>query len=90
VRIAFDPDKRDLTLRDRKLDFADAPEVFRGKHQTVSDDRKDYGEKRYITIGRLEGRMVVTVWTPRPRARHIISMRKANPDEQKAYKYELY
>ena len=90
MRSKFDPDKRDLTLRKRGLDFANAPKVFRGKHQTVSDDRFDYGEKRFITIGRLEGRMVVLVWTPRPGARHIISMRKANPDEQKAYKYELY
>lgn len=90
MRITFDQAKRDETLRDRGLDFAAAREVFRGKHRTVSDDRFDYGEKRFITVGRLRGRMVVLVWTPRDRARHVISMRKANPDEQKAYKYELY
>ena len=90
MRITFDPDKRDKALRDRKLDFAAAREVFRGKHRTVSDDRFDYGEERFITIGRLRGRMVVLVWTPVPGARRVISMRKASDDEQKAYKYELY
>jgi uncharacterized protein len=89
VRLEFDPDKRDKTLRDRGLDFADASEVFRGKHKTVNDHRKDYGEKRYITVGRLKGRMIVLVWTPRRGARRIISLRKANPNEQKAYEDEL-
>lgn len=36
VRITFDPAKRDATLRDRGLDFADAAEVFAGDH-TVAD-----------------------------------------------------
>ena len=89
MKIEFDAVKRDKTLEERGLDFADAPKVFRGRHKIVLDDRKDYGEPRFITIGWLDGRMVVLVWTPTRAGRRIISMRKANAREQKAYADEL-
>ncbi|ANB36013.1 uncharacterized DUF497 family protein [Rhodovulum sulfidophilum] len=85
MRIEFDQSKRDSTLEARGLDMADAAEVFDGPHMTVEDDRIAYGEARFITIGFMSGRMVVLVWTERGRARRIISMRKANGREQKAY-----
>jgi len=65
--------------------MADAREVFEGSTLTVEDDRQDYGETRFITIGHLAGRMVVLVWTPRGAVRRIISMRKANAREQALY-----
>jgi uncharacterized DUF497 family protein len=85
LTIAFDPAKRDLTLQERGLDMARMHEVFDGPTLTVPDDRFDYGEARFITIGWLDGRMVVTVWTPRGENRRIISLRKANEREQKTY-----
>jgi uncharacterized DUF497 family protein len=89
VKIDFDPTKRERTLSERGLDFEDASKVFGGKHKTTLDDRMDYGEERFITIGYLVGRMVVLVWTLRKGVRRIISMRKANDREQEAYKDEL-
>lgn len=62
-----------------------AGQLFAGKHFTAPDDRADYGEPRYITIGEMDSRMVVLVWTPRGTARRIISMRKANVREQEKY-----
>ena len=49
MKITFDPAKRDLTLRFRGLDFARAGDVFAGRTATVVDDRRDYGETRFIT-----------------------------------------
>ncbi|MFA6964449.1 BrnT family toxin [Bosea sp. (in: a-proteobacteria)] len=49
----------------------------------------DYGEERFVTIGILDGRMVVTVWTDRGDSRRIISMRKANEREQARYQSRL-
>ena len=83
--IEFDPAKRAAVLETRGLDMAGAGEVFDGPHLTVADDRQDYGEDCYITVGLLAGRMVVLVWTPRRSARRIISLRKANEREQQAY-----
>ena len=85
MKIEFGGDKRDLTHKHRRLDMARAAEVFAGTTLTVKDDRAEYGEDRYISIGHLDGRMVVLVWTPRGAARRIISLRKANAREQKIY-----
>jgi uncharacterized DUF497 family protein len=89
VRITFDPAKRDRTLAERGLDFARAAEVFAGLHFTREDARFDYGKQRLITVGVLDGRMVVMVWTPRGETRHVISMRKANDREQERYRRHL-
>lgn len=85
MKIEFDPAKRQATLDHRGLDMARAVEIFEGATLTIPDDRRDYGEPRFITIGRLDGRMVVTVWTPRGAARRIVSLRKANEREQALY-----
>ena len=83
--IEFDETKRTATLEARGLDMARAGEVFAGATLTVEDDRRDYGEDRFITIGFLDGVMVVLVWTPRDGAYRIISMRKANERERALY-----
>jgi hypothetical protein len=82
MRITFDQAKRERTLADRGLDFADTPLVFAGVTLEIEDARKDYGETRVICYGMLEGRMVVVGYTPRGADRHIFSMRKANEREQ--------
>lgn len=85
-KISYDPAKREETLKARKLDFEDAWEVFSDNQFTFEDLRYDYGEVRKITVGYLNNRMVIVVWTPRKNIRHIISMRKANDREKKYYK----
>ena len=85
MSIEFDPAKRQATLDARSLDMARADEVFAGATLTAEDDRMDYGEDRFITIGFLDGRMVVLVWTPRNGTPRVISMRKANEREQALY-----
>ena len=89
VAITFHPPKRDWTLRERGLDFADAGGVFAGPKVDFEDVRFAYAETRLVTVGLLRGRMVVVVWTPRGKARHIISMRKANAKEQRRYRPQL-
>ena len=83
--IEFDAAKHAATLSARGLDLARAGEVFAGATLTVEDDRRDYGEDRFITIGFLDGAMVVLVWTPRDGAHRIISRRKANERERALY-----
>ena len=82
MRITYDPAKRDKTLAERGLDFADAEIVFAGVTLEIEDTRKNYGETRIICFGLLEDRMVVIGYTPRGTDRHIFSMRKANDREQ--------
>jgi hypothetical protein len=85
MTVEFDEAKRARTLSERGLDMARADEVFDGASLTVEDDRVEYGETRYFTIGFLDERMVVLVWTPRGDVHRIISMRKANDREKAIY-----
>ena len=81
MQIEYDPAKRDATLLKRGLDMADAVEIFETEILTVVDDRIDYGEPRFLTVGYLRGRMMFVAWMPRGNARRVISMRKANDRE---------
>ena len=85
VRITFDPAKRAATLERRGLDFVDAGLESEGRHAIAPDQRFDYGELRFITVGELHGRLVVIVWTPRGNARRIISMRFGRDNEARRW-----
>jgi uncharacterized protein len=89
MKVIFDPEKRRQTLIHRGLDMTDADLVLSENNITFEDQRNDYGEVRYITIGMLEKRMVYVAWTMRDGAHRIISMRKANDREQKKYGLRL-
>jgi len=86
MRITYDPQKRNKTLANRQLDFADAWKVLSSKNVTFPDTRKNYGEPRYLCYGILDGRMVVVGYTPRGADYHVFTMRKANGREQRRYK----
>lgn len=89
MAIVYDPAKRARTLTERGLDFADAGRVIDGRKFQFVDHRFDYGEERITTIGVLDGRMVVVIWTRRGEDRHVISMRKANEREQRRYQNRM-
>ena len=83
MRITCDPVKRQWTLEERGLDLLRAKDVFARPHFTRTDDRQDYGEPRFVTVGWLDSRLVVFAWTPRGAARRIISMRHCHEREAK-------
>jgi uncharacterized protein len=66
-----------------------AKEFFAGLHFTRMDDRFDYGEPRFTTVGRLDSRPVVFIWTPRGTARRIISMRHCHEREAKTFRTQI-
>ena len=82
MQITYDDVKRLHTLLTRGLDFAEAVAVFDGQVAEIDDLRRDYGERRVICYGLLDGRLVVVGYTPRGAARHVFSMRKANAREE--------
>ncbi len=61
MRITCDPAKRAQTLAERGLDLRRAKEIFASLHLTRPDDRFDYGEPRFITVGSLDDRLVIFV-----------------------------
>ncbi len=51
-----------------------------------ADSRTDYGEARIVTTGYIGNRLHILAWTPRNGRIRIISLRKANDREQKAWR----
>jgi uncharacterized protein len=86
---SWDEGKRRTTLAERGLDFADAELIFAGRTMTLPDQRRDYGEPRFITAGWLRDRFVVMVWTARDDGRRIISMRYGHADEEAYYRQQM-
>ncbi len=81
VKVSFDADKRAVVLAERGIDMIDAAKVFAGPTATWMDDRFDYGEARWLTVGFLAGRVVLVAWTERGASRRVISMRYCHAKE---------
>ena len=85
VIISFDPAKRASNLAKHGLDLVDAGKVLEGLCVERLDDRYDYGEERWISAGLLQGVVVVCVWADWGEEIRVISLRKADKDEQEDY-----
>lgn len=82
--ISYDEAKRLSNIEKHGIDFVGAETVFTNFHITQEDCRETYSETRFVTIGVLNG-IVVVAHTPRNDCDHIISIRKAEKHEQKYY-----
>ena len=82
MRFTWSDAKRKLNIEQHGLDFVDAPRVFDGPTYTYEDDRFDYSEQRFVTLGILDEFVVSSVPTETSRVIRIISLRKATKHEQ--------
>jgi len=82
MRFTWSDAKRRLNIEQHGLDFVDAPRVFDGPTYTYEDDRFDYSEQRFVTLGILDVFVVSIVHTETSRVIRIISLRKATKHEQ--------
>ncbi len=85
MQITYDPAKCERNTADRGLSF----ELVRAFDWSVAlvleDQRQDYGERRFQALGFIGDRLYMLVFTPRPGAVHVISLRKANKREVTGY-----
>jgi uncharacterized DUF497 family protein len=82
MRFIWHEPKRQANLKNHGVDFADAARVFSGPTFTFEDDREDYGEQRWVTLGLLGLKVIVIVHTETAEEIRVISMREAGKDEQ--------
>ena len=61
--MSYDSAKRKLNLRKHGIDLAKCDVVFDEPMLTREDDREAYGEQRLVSLGWLNSRVVVLVWT---------------------------
>jgi uncharacterized protein len=80
-----DPIKKQSNLRKHRIDFDRAKLVWDGPVFEREDARSGYGERRFIALGSVEGRVIAVVYTWRGSNRRLISARKANENEREIY-----
>ena len=81
-----DEAKRAANLKKHGYDFEDAPLVIESTAVvTFEDKRFDYGEQRFITLWMLRDAVVIIVTAETDEKIRVISMRKAERNEQEIY-----
>lgn len=81
----WDDRKRISNLHKHGIDFRDAATMFVDDTVLMEDDRFEYGETRFVSLGLLRGRVIVVVYTEHGDVTRIISARKATKYEQDIY-----
>ena len=85
MKIRYDKAKDVVNKAKHGVSLALAGELDWETLWVKSDDRRDYGEDRFIGYVLIDARLYCVVFTDRGEHRRIISLRKANPREVKAY-----
>jgi uncharacterized DUF497 family protein len=85
MAFTFDPEKNARNVAERGLSFGLVERLEWETAMVVEDTRRNYGEIRLQVLALLEGRLYVTVVTPRGEDLRVISFRKANRREVERY-----
>jgi hypothetical protein len=81
----WDENKNITNIAKHGIDFNDVVSAFDFDMLVRRDEREDYGEERFIGIGRIMSVEIVLVWTIRENKIRIISARQANKKERNIY-----
>ncbi|CAN5276861.1 BrnT family toxin [soil metagenome] len=85
MRFEWDENKRLINLKKHGIDFADLRQFFENETHTIIDDRFDYGEMRFLSLGLLFGEVIAVSYTETDELIRIISARKTEKYEQETY-----
>jgi uncharacterized DUF497 family protein len=86
MRYTHDPKKRTANLKKHGYDFKDAPQVIEADRTVTFEGRRfGYDEQRFITLGMLRGDVVVIATAETDEEIRVISMRRAELNEEEIY-----
>jgi uncharacterized DUF497 family protein len=86
MAITFDPAKDAANIAKHGVSLSLTGEMELSAAVIVIDDRKAYGEARYLAFGLIAGRAHCLVFTVRGVDVRVISLRRANRKEVTRYK----
>ena len=89
MRFEWDEAKRQSNIKRHGFDFLAVEGIFATDVFTILDNRFDYGEIRFLTLGILNGTVVAIAHTETDEVTRIISVRKARKIEEEIYYYEI-
>ncbi len=86
LEFEWDETKRLSNIKNHGIDFEEAKPVFEDLNALdVLDGRFDYGEERWVIIGRGAGGLLAVVYVERDGVNRIISARLATKKETDVY-----
>jgi uncharacterized DUF497 family protein len=83
--VTYDEAKRQANLAKHGINLNDCGSVFDAPMLTVEDASEAYNEQRLKSLGWLNGRVAVLVWTDRAPGPHLISCRYGDKHETLTY-----
>jgi uncharacterized protein len=81
----WDENKRRTNLIKHGIDFDDVKEMFHDPAAYTSVSPRIVSERRFLTLGMLQGELVTVIFTRRGRAIRVISARSARRSERQTY-----
>lgn len=85
MNITYDPAKCATNIEQRGLSFERVADLDFQTATFIVDDRRDYGETRFRSLGFLDGRLHALVFVETVNGIRVISFRKANKREVRQY-----
>ena len=85
----WDENKRQHVFATRGVDLLYAALIFDGVVLTKRDDRRDYGEIRYISLGMVDDECFVVIHTERNGTRRLITAWKGGHEEHGQYQASI-
>ncbi len=85
MRFEWDDAKARANVAKLGIDFAIARHIFDGPVLTRPDTRRNYGEARHVSVGRVGPAVIVVAHTTRGDLRRLISARPASRKERRSY-----
>ena len=85
MEFEWDEEKRQKVIKERGVDFVYAAQIFENEVLTRIDDRNNYGEVGWISLGLIDGECFVVVHTERNDSTRLITAWKGGRDEQSEY-----
>ena len=81
----WDTENEGVHVRKHGIDFSTVSRIWEATVFEKSDARHDYGEERFIGVGKVDGRLLVVVYTWRGETRHIITAWKVREHGKRRY-----
>jgi uncharacterized DUF497 family protein len=86
MKYEWDEVKRQSNIDRHKVDFIDVLPLFANPEAIrLEDNRRDYGEIRYILLGEIDERLFQIAYTIRGSVIRLISARRGNKRERRIY-----
>ena len=87
--IEWDERKRQDILEKRGVDILDAALIFEGPVLSAIDDRSDYGEERFRSLGEVDGTVYMVVHTRRGDSIRLITAWTVGRRDRERYEKSL-